>query len=201
MSPTPNRPMNDFEKAQFGRWQSSSLTTDTELLRELNLVVDTILKNQARYEAVGKPFGIPFYVLGCLHYRESSSSFNRHLHNGDPLTARTVHVPPGRPVNGAPPFTWEESAADALTLRGYANLTGWDLVHCLVRCEAWNGYGYKNRNVPSPYVWSFTSAYSAGKFVADGKYDPTAVDAQPGCAAILKALVIKGVQFDVVVPS
>jgi lysozyme family protein len=193
--------MSDFEKLLFGRWQACQADSDAHKLADIKTVVDTILKNKARYEAVGTPFGIPFWVVGCLHYRESSSSFERHLHNGDPLTARTVHVPAGCPATGEPPFTWEQSASDALAMRGYAKLTEWDLVHCLVRMEAWNGYGYKMRNVPSPYLWSFTNQYSAGKFAADGKYDPTLKDAQPGCAAIAKALALTGVTFTVKFPA
>jgi len=40
------------------------------------------------------------------------SSFKLHLHNGDPLTARTVNVPKGRPKTGQPPFAWGISAKD-----------------------------------------------------------------------------------------
>jgi lysozyme family protein len=48
--------------------------------------------------------------------------------------------------------------------------------------------GYKKKGVPSPYLWSYTDQYQAGKYVADGKYDPTAVSKQPGVVAIMKAL-------------
>ena len=43
-----------------------------------------------------------------------SLDFNRHLHNGDPLSSRTTHIPQNRPVKGKPPFTWEESTIDVL---------------------------------------------------------------------------------------
>ena len=67
---------------------------------------------------------MPWYVVGLIHTMESSGNFAAHLHNGDPLSARTTHVPAGRPKAGAPPFTWEESATDALTMQGFAKLEG-----------------------------------------------------------------------------
>ena len=87
-------------------------------------VATAISNNMSRYFTVSNalatkfPAGtpIPWYVIGFIHKMESDMNFGTHLHNGDPLTARTVHVPTGRPVNGNPPFTWEDSAADALQL-------------------------------------------------------------------------------------
>lgn len=195
-----SRLLSDYEKVVYGRWSVAKPTTDAEQIRESNLVAGNIVKHQDRYIAAGSSVGIPFWVIGCLHFRESSSRFDCHLHNGDPLSARTVHVPQGRPVGGNPPFTWEESAADALSLRGLNNLT-WDNISSLVRMEAWNGFGYRKLNLVSPYVWSYTDQYSAGKFVADGKFDPAFVDKQPGCAAIMLALKALGVDLNEVTPG
>jgi len=33
---------------------------------------------------------------------------------------------------------------------------------------------------PSPYVWSGTDQYNRGKYIADGHYDPHAIDKQLG---------------------
>jgi lysozyme family protein len=59
---------------------------------------------------------VPWELIAALHEREAGGSFKGHLHNGDPLTGRTYHVPAGRPAKGSPPFTWEASAIDALTM-------------------------------------------------------------------------------------
>ena len=69
---------------------------------------------RARYASVSAQTGVPWWVIGLIHMMEAGQSFRCHLHNGDPLTARTVQVPAGRPKTGQPPFIWEESAADAL---------------------------------------------------------------------------------------
>lgn len=145
-------------------------------------------KNRDRYEAVGGNLGIPWWFIAGIHLLESSFNFKTHLHNGDSLSARTFRVPAGRPATGNPPFTWEESAVDALRGEGLADLADWSLARALYRWEAYNGFGYRPKAVPTPYLWSFTSIYQKGKFVGDGVFSATAVSKQCGAAALLKAL-------------
>jgi hypothetical protein len=52
----------------------------------------------------------------------------------------------------------------------------------------YNGLGYANKGLPSPYVWAGTDQYTTGKYVADGVFDPNAVDRQLGCAGLLMAM-------------
>ena len=54
--------------------------------------------------------------------------------------------------------------------------------------ENYNGLGYFFKGVPSPYIWSGTTAYKAGKYIADHVYSATTVDAQLGCAGLLLAM-------------
>lgn len=53
-------------------------------------LVDKLLANRGRYDAVSKLTGVPWHFIAVTHNMESSQNFARHLHNGDPLTARTV---------------------------------------------------------------------------------------------------------------
>src|SRR5262249_28019842 len=69
----------------------------------------------ARDQSAEAATDVPWFVIAIIHNLEASRAFDRHLHNGDPLTARTRNVPRNRPAAGSPPFTWEESAQDALT--------------------------------------------------------------------------------------
>ncbi len=166
---------------------------------ELTKDANSIFKNKNRYESVADQLNLPWYFVGLVHCMEASLNFNAHLHNGDPLTARTVHVPPNRPQGGSPPFTWEESAIDALRLRNLDKVTDWTLPSLLYHVEGYNGFGYRAQNpsVNSPYLWSYSNNYASGKFVADGKYDPDAVSKQAGAAAILSQMVALGmVGFD-----
>ena len=154
-------------------------------------LVQRIGASRARYEKVGKALGVPWYVVGIIHSLEAGGDFSRHLHNGDPLTARTTHVPAGRPPTGKPPFTWEQSAIDALRLRGLDRWKDWSVPGTLYELEGYNGFGYRDYHpgVPSPYLWSFSNHYTRGKYVADGRFSPTAVSQQCGAALLLKQLV------------
>lgn len=154
--------------------------------------VAPIVAARATYEGVGARLGIPWWFVGVIHGLESAFSFDTHLHNGDPLTARTVRHPPGRPATGRPPFSWLESAVDALTMQGLAGLRGWTIGHTLDRLERYNGLGYRQRGLPSPYLWSFSDHYEKGKFVADGRFDPEAVSNQCGGAVLIKRMEERG---------
>lgn len=153
-------------------------------------LVGTITANRTRYEAVESLTGVPWYVIAAIHSLEGSLSFKTHLHNGDPLTAKTVHVPKGRPVAGSPPFTWEESATDALKFDNLTGVKNWNLATILFKLEGFNGFGYRTKHpeVLTPYLWSFSNHYLKGKFVADGKFDPNFVSKQSGAAAIFKQM-------------
>lgn len=147
-----------------------------------------------RYRNVAAATGVPAHVVGILHSLECGGSFAGHLHNGDPLSGRTVRVPAGRPAKGVPPFAWEASAADALCLHGLDRWRDWSVAGVAYVLERYNGFGYRNRRppVPSPYLWSFTTAYASGKYVADGKWSATAVSRQCGGMALLRVLLETG---------
>ena len=161
---------------------------------EINSIATKILDAQGRYRGVGDPLAIPWYVIGVIHSLEGNLSFGRHLHNGDPLTARTVQVPKGRPVSGQPPFTWEQSARDALAMEKYTTWTDWSVPGILYKWESYNGWGYRSHHpeVKSPYLWSYTTHYVRGKYVADGTWSASAVSKQAGAAAILRRLAERG---------
>lgn len=154
----------------------------------VDAAVNKIVTGKDRYESVGIPLNLPWYFIGIVHYMEGSCNFKTHLHNGDPLTARTVHVPAGRPVTGTPPYTWEFSASDALKLKKLDKWPDWDIPGILYKLEEYNGFGYRNlkQPIPSPYLWSFSNHYIKGKYVADGRYDANAVSAQCGAAVLLR---------------
>lgn len=146
------------------------------------------LKHKARYQRVSYQTGVPWELIAALHWRESTGSFKRHLHNGDPLTRRTTHVPRGRPL-GIPPFTWEESAIDALEMKGLHRIKDWSRGRMAYEAERFNGWGYRLfRGHRSPYLWSGTQLYRVGKYEADGVYNALMVDKQPGVIPLMKRI-------------
>jgi uncharacterized protein (TIGR02594 family) len=164
-----------------------------ERLRDVDAVVNKVAGNKTRYENVGNPLGIPWFVVGVIHSMECSCDFNSHLHNGDPLSNYTVHVPAGRPETGSPPFSWEASATDALTYKKFNVWTDWSLAGILYKLELYNGWGYRKRGLVTPYIWSFSNLYVKGKFVEDGVFAPEAISKQVGAAVILKRMLGKSV--------
>jgi lysozyme family protein len=154
----------------------------------IDSVVKKITSNKKQYEGVSKATGVPWYLIGIIHIMECGGKFTTHLHNGDPLTAKTKRVPKNRPLTGTPPFKWEDSAKDALLLRKLDKITNWSIPEMLFQLEGYNGFGYRRRGIYSPYLWSYSNHYSKGKYTADGIYDPNAVSKQIGAAVLLRRM-------------
>ncbi len=129
-------------------------------------------KNKSRYEAVESATGVPAELIAAIHWREASGNFNSRLHDGGSLSGYS---------------SWEEAAIDALTSGSYGTITE-DISSWYDFAEHYNGMGYSNRGVSSPYVWAGTTNYTSGKYVADGVYDSGYVDKQLGVAVMLQAI-------------
>ena len=181
--------------------------------REINTMAGQIAGNRTRYEDVTRLVArkcngavVPWYVIGVIHALECNLSFNRHLHNGDPLDKQTKRVPPGRPKVWSPPYEWEESALDAVQVVGFHRWGDWSVPGTLYKLEAYNGFGYRKHHpeVRSPYLWSYSNHYTKGKYVGDGVWSENTVSKQPGVATILRRLAELGeIQFEgeTVVPA
>ncbi len=148
--------------------------------------------NRERYNRVAEEVCAPWYFIGIIHAMEASFDFRTHLHNGDPLKARTVQVPSGRPLVWDPPNDWVSSAIDAITFDHFADQQDWSLARTLYNWEGYNGWRSRANGINTPYLWSYSNHYSKGKFVADNVWDPDAVSKQCGAAVMLKALVEDG---------
>lgn len=154
---------------------------------EIRYLVDEIMKNRPRYQAVSGTFANPirWYHIAVIHYLECSLNFARYLGNGQSLYKKTTIVPIGRG-----PFTsFEAGAIDAIRLQNLDIEMDWSIGNTLYLLEGYNGYGYsKYRGINSPYLYSGSNHYEKGKYVSDGKYDPNAVSTQIGAALLLKEI-------------
>jgi lysozyme family protein len=161
-----------------------------ERLPAIKSIVERIVRHKDKYVAVQDLTRVPWYAVAIIHILESGGDFSRHLHNGDPLTARTVHVPAGRPTSGNPPFTWVESATDAVEYKGLTQVRDWSIERLAYVLEDYNGWGYRlyHPHVKSPYLWSFSNHYTKGKYVGDGQFSEEAVSQQCGGMVLLKQL-------------
>lgn len=137
------------------------------------------------YKAVQAKTGVPLLFIIPVHEREASLSFNKHFHNGDPLSGRTFHVPAGRPKTGEPPFKWSDSAIDAVTMKNLHKVGNWSIERILYEQHRYNGI----TKYPSSYVLSGTQFYRGGMWIRDHVYDANTVDQRPGTLVMMKALI------------
>ncbi len=168
------------------RWQAASfkpaaLATARKVAARL-----TAPKAKAVYQKIEELTGVPWFAVAMIHEREASQRWDRSIAQGDPWNARSLHVPKGR----GPFRSFIEAAVDALVkCPPYAaRWKDWTPGGMLTLQEMYNGLGYANKGRPSAYIWSGSDQYISGKYVADGVYDPKAVDSQLGCAVMLKAM-------------
>jgi lysozyme family protein len=173
------------------RWQRAKLTRGPEFAP----VAKRLLANKARYQRIERQTGVPWYVIAVIHNREAGydPEFRANIANGEPWNRQTRLVPKGRGPFGS----FDAAAYDALVnCAPYAGRNrDWSPGGTLTLLEKYNGLGYSNKGIPSPYIWSGTDQYQKGKYVADGVFDPNVVDKQLGCAGLLMAM---GVTFGAV---
>ena len=143
------------------------------------------IAHKAIYQRIEDRTGVEWYHIALLHRRESNADFNTYLGNGQSLAYKTTEVPAGRgPFTG--PDAFYNGAIDALHLDKLDEVVPpWPIEKILFYCEEFNGEGYNNHGIPSPYVWGATNIQVAGKYVKDGVFDHSIMDTQPGCAPLL----------------
>ena len=69
-------------------------------------------------------------------------------------------------------------------MKNYHQRPDWSLGRVFYCREAFNGFGYHWRGVTPSYLWSFGKHYVKGKYVSDGRWDPTTFPSnagQPSC--------------------
>lgn len=161
-----------------------------ERAAEVEQRIDAIMVERERYWMVSRWLDVPWFVVAVLHEADAGGDFTVHLHNGDPLTERTRHLPDGRPVEGEPPFDWEDSAADALRLYHFDQWSDWSIAGTLFKLEGHGGWKYRlhHPEAPSPYLWNYSTYYTQGKYVADDTWSETAVAQRCGAAVLLRRL-------------
>lgn len=157
---------------------------------------------KARYEAVTTRLvaascqPVPWWFTAIVSEREYGGPphWDKQLGQGDALDRVSHNEPAGRgpfldhPGDVTPGYdAWTRCALDALIdcAPHAAAWSDWSCGGVMTLFEEYNGLGYAARGIASPYTWSGTDQYDAGKFVADHVFDPRRVDVQDGCAPIL----------------
>jgi lysozyme family protein len=186
-----------LKAANLARWQAAQILPSW--LDVLDTVAHRLVAAKARYQTVEAKTGVPWAIIAVIHQRESSQSWSASLAQGDRWDRESIHVPAHR----GPFPSWEAAAEDALIIcpPHAAAWKDWSIGGALTLLEQYNGLGYargpfdhatQHQYPPqaSPYIWSATDQYHSGKYIADGHFDPNAVDHQTGCAALLKRMIL-----------
>jgi lysozyme family protein len=146
-----------------------------------------VFKNGNRYIAAGLATGVPWPLVGVLDLRESDCNPGAALGQGDPWNRVSTNVPRGK----GPFSSWEDAAKYYIHYDGLDDPPGkWDMALTCYMGEKWNGWGYRNKGIFSPYLWAGSTHYSRGKYVADGQYSSSAVDQQLGIIPVLYQMVV-----------
>lgn len=148
-----------------------SATLRPDRRNEVLSIARKIATNRPRYDAVSRTVGLPWFVIGILHAMHGDGDFNQSV-----LKAEKTRE-----------SDWEARAV--LELKDAGLTCGRSVPEIARALESFNGLGYRDRGVPSAYLWAWTSVHEAGMFAAGGGYLPTAVPARPGAMAILKGLI------------
>ena len=184
---------------QPARWKTA--TVDPRRRIELDKLIARYQADPAPYQTVERMHanGVPAVVAFGLFYREADNNLRCSPAQGDSLARRSVNVPRGRIPGKNPPFLWTDAAYDAYYVVDHLDRTNWrDTASALDKVESFNGFGYRGKGVPAPYLWSGTSLYGVlgaprGKYVRDGVFDRNATDAQAGVCAILLRMKERGI--------
>ncbi len=171
-----------LKAANAERWAKARLQRNFASVAKA--LIETTAKQ--RYLAVSARTAVPWWFIAVVHEREASQNWSSSLAQGDSWSKVSVHVPAGR----GPFASWEDAAVDALlNCAPHAGRNhDWSAGGALTMLEQYNGLGYANHGVPSPYVWAGTDQYTQGKYIRDGVYDPLVVDRQAGCAGLLMTM-------------
>lgn len=169
-------------------WDTMKIIRDAP---QLHNFAEKVKQFKDAYLKVEEETGVPWQLVAVIHVREAGLSdvgeFRGVLHNGEKVvnTGRKTRIVP---VNRGPFSTWHSAAVDALKLKGFDKIKSWPVSRQLWALEPYNGYGYRNKGLRSPYLWASTNHQEKGKYVADHVFDPNVMDKQMGCAAMLKFL-------------
>jgi lysozyme family protein len=179
-----------LRKDYQNKWDTLQVDHDPKAVK---VVAQRILANKQKYSGY---WNVPYWFIGLCDYRESGFHPAGVLHNGQRIIGtgkKTTIVPKGR----GPFATWPDATKDALRLKGLDTETDWSIPHASYILEGFNGYGYRSKGVPSPYLYSHTNHYAdgswdddprGGKYIRDHVWDGSVYDKQLGSLAILRVL-------------
>lgn len=166
------------------RWAAMIVRSDR--MAAADAIVRRMASREARYRAVTDALGVPWWFLAAIHELEHSGRFTTSMTVTDP-----IDVPPGQPIPNATisDAQWDDTARTLLRSRGLPSWHDWSVPGAAYQWERFSGFGYRSHDVPTPYLWSYSNQYRAGKFIRAGVFSPTTVSQQAGALVLLRRLI------------
>ncbi len=158
-----------------------------ELARRAQEVIELAEKHRDEWTEVEGKTGVP-RVWGIASFeRESSSDYSRSPAQGDRWDQVSKNVPRGL----GPYRCWGDAciAAYRLDHLDQVGAAAWSWPRALYEDELFNGFGYRQFGVHSPYLWAWTNIYRVGKYGSDGRFDRNLRDQQCGTAPMMQMLI------------
>jgi lysozyme family protein len=157
-------------------------------VNDVDATAERLLKyvDAGHYDAGCKATGVPIIVAAASFEREASSNFNLNPAQGWPLHEKSKWTPYNGPFDD---WTTAQIAAykiDGLDKIGAAN---WSWEYGCYEEEGFNGWGYRNHGIPSPYLFGGTNIQKPGKYTSDGRFDASVMDTQLGVIPIMLRMV------------
>lgn len=139
-------------------------------------------ENIDRYIAACEGTEVPPAFIGVLDLREGDCNPHLGLGQGDRWDHVSTHVP-----RGFGPFPSWAAAAKFYIHYDHLdeNSSPWSIEYACWKGEIWNGLGPRAHGRATGYLWAGTSIYRGGKYIADGVWNPNAVDQQIGIIPVL----------------
>jgi len=181
---TPGTIPSAYARDYSTRWAAMVVRLDR--MAATDAVVRRMASREARYRAVSDPFGVPWWWLAAIHELEHSGRFTVSMTVTDP-----IDVPPGQPIPNATILDsqWDDTARALLRSRGLTSWTDWSVPGAAYQWERFSGFGYRSHDVPTPYLWSYSNQYTAGKFIRANVFSATTVSQQAGAMVLLRRLI------------
>ena len=177
-----------LKAANAARW--AAMHVEPALGATLDRVAGRLIEPaaKARYVIVAAQTSVPWFIVAVIHEREACRKAGR------AIWRRAIRGTRCRCMcrkAGAVSQLGKRRGQCARRCAPYAaHWADWSVGGALTFLEEYNGLGYAQRGVASPYIWAGTDQYRSGKYIADGHFDPHAIDHQLGCAALLARMAI-----------
>jgi len=159
---------------------------ERELMARAELILASARRHADEWAEVKAVTGVPLLWGIASFERECDCNYACSPAQGDRWDRKSINVP----RDLGPYRSWGESAVAAYRIDhlDQVGADNWTWTRALYEGELFNGFGPRNHGRHSGYLWSWSSVYTGGKYVADGEWDPSAHDKQCGMVPMMVAL-------------